>query len=96
MKVDVPTKVAVQAERRIGGSEPEAMLRLPPPQPPHAAAMAVQEERTGKRRSSEPGPGRGGLGCKKKVFAVAVAWQVRRGGALGAARPPYTGSAAAE
>jgi hypothetical protein len=40
--------------RRIGDSEPERMLRIPPPRPPHAPARAVQEERTEKRRSSEP------------------------------------------
>jgi hypothetical protein len=88
MKVDVPTRVAVQAAKRIGGSEPEGMLRLPPPQPPHAAARAVQEERTEKRRSSEPGLGRSGLGCKRSALADAVAWQVKKGRALGTARLP--------
>jgi hypothetical protein len=88
MKVDALTRVAVQAAKRIGGSEPEGVLRLPPPQPPHAAARAVQEERTENRRSSEPGLGRSGLECKGSALAVAAAWQARRGRALGSARLP--------
>jgi hypothetical protein len=54
--------------KRIGVSEPERLLRLPP-RPLHAAAravreeMTVREERTENRRSSEPGVERRGQGA---------------------------------
>jgi hypothetical protein len=73
--------------KRIGGSEPERMLRLPP-RPPHAAATAIQEERTEKRRCSEPGLGRSGRGCIGSALAVAVACQAGRERALGSVRLP--------
>jgi hypothetical protein len=55
----------------IGGSEPERLLRLSP-RPPHAAARAVQEERTEKKRSSEPGVERSGQGCRQSSMVIAV------------------------
>jgi hypothetical protein len=55
--------------QRIEGSEPERLYHVPP-RPPHAAARVVRaeatvrEERTEKRRNSEPGAERRGPGCR--------------------------------
>jgi hypothetical protein len=63
--------------KRIEGSEPERLYHLPP-RPPHAAARAVRaeatvrEERTEKRRSSEPGAERRGPGCRGSSMEIAV------------------------
>jgi hypothetical protein len=62
--------------KRIEGSEPERLYHLPP-RPLHAAARAVRaeatvrEERTEKRRSSEPGAEKGGPGCRGSSMAMA-------------------------
>jgi hypothetical protein len=47
------------------------LLRLSP-QPLHAAARAVQKERTERRRSSEPGVERRGQGCRGSSMEIAV------------------------
>jgi hypothetical protein len=57
--------------KRIGGLEPERPLRFSP-RPPHAAARGVQEERTEKRRSSEPGVERRGHRCSGSSMEIAV------------------------
>ncbi len=61
--------------KRIEGSEPERLYHLPP-RPPLAAARAVRaeatvrEERTEKRRSSEPGAERRGPGFRGSSMAM--------------------------